>query len=88
MGVSFITHSVVLHAYLSRSQILLTLNRHQVIYSVFCIVPGVEVSCEGLFLMQQHKKKQGQALVFDQSQHCFGLMLRFRVYNYNFYLFS
>ena len=41
-GIPCITHSVVFHAFLWRSQILLTFNRHHVIYSVFCIVPGVE----------------------------------------------
>ena len=40
---------------------------------VFCIFPRVEVICKGLFLIQQHSKEQGQALVSDHSQHCFGL---------------
>lgn len=40
---------------------------------VFCILPRVEVICKGLFLIQQHSKEQGQALVSDHSQHCFGL---------------
>ena len=52
-------------------------------YSVFCFVTSVEVSCKGLFLIQQHSKEQGQTLVFDRSQHCFGLILHFRVNNYN-----
>ena len=34
-----ITHSVLLHAYLKRSQILLTLSNHQVICGVFSIFP-------------------------------------------------
>ena len=40
---------------------------------VFCILPCVEVTCKGLFLIQQHSKEQGQALVSDHSQHYFGL---------------
>lgn len=40
---------------------------------VFCILPRVEVTCKGLFLIQQHSKEQGQALVSDHSQHYFGL---------------
>ena len=35
----YITHSVLLHAYLKRSQILLTLSNHQVICGVFSIFP-------------------------------------------------
>ena len=54
-------------------------------HSVFCIVPCVEVVCKGLFLIQKHNEEQGQALVFNYSQSCFGYMLHFRVYNYNFY---
>ena len=83
-----ITHSFVIHAYLWRSQILLTFSRHQVICRVFCIVPCVEVTCKGLFLIQQHSKEKGQALVSDHSQHCFGSMLHLRVYNYNFIPFT
>ena len=47
-----ITPSVALHAYLRRPRILLTFNRHQVMYTVFCIVPCVEVACKGIFLIQ------------------------------------
>ena len=86
-GRSCITHFVVLHAY-RRSQILLTFNRHQVMYSVFSIVPCVEVSCKEFFFMQQHSKEQGQALVFDYPQQRFGFMLQFRVYSYNFFQLS
>ena len=53
-------------------------------HSVFCIVPCVEVECKGLFLIQKHSEEQGQALVFNHSQRCFGYMLHFREYNYNF----
>ena len=42
---SCITHSVVLYAYLKKSQTLLTLSRHKVMCSVFSIV---EVACKGL----------------------------------------
>ena len=73
MSYNTITHSVVLHAYLRRAQILFTFVKHQVMYSVFSIVPCVEVSCKGLFLMQQHSKEQVQALVFNHSQHCLDL---------------
>ena len=38
-GMSCITHCVVFHAYLRRSKILLAFTRHQVMYSVFGIVP-------------------------------------------------
>ena len=61
-GMPYITHSAFLHDYLWRLQILL------------CIAPCVEVACKRLFLIQQHSKEQGQALVFDPSQDCFGLM--------------
>ena len=49
-------HSDVRHAYLRRSQILLTFS--QVLYSVFSFVPYVEVAYTGLFYIQQHSKKQ------------------------------
>ena len=71
-GIPYITPSVVFHAYLRRSQILITFNRHQVMHSVFCIVPCVEATCKGLFLMQKHSEEQGQALFCNHSQHCFG----------------
>ena len=58
-----ITPCVVLHAYLRRSQILLTFNGHQVMHSVFCIVSCLEVACKGLFLIQKHSEEQ--ALVFN-----------------------
>ena len=80
-----ITPSVALHAFLRRSQILLTLNRHQMMHNVFCIVACVEVTCKGLFLIQRRSEEQCQALVFNHSQHCFGHMLHFRVYNYCFF---
>ena len=67
-GISCITPSVVLHAYIRRSKILLTFTWHQVMHSVFCIVPCVEVPCKGLFLIQKHSEQQGQALVFNHSQ--------------------
>ena len=70
-GMPCITHSVVLHAYLR------TFCRHQVMYDVFCIEPCVEVACKRLFFIQQHSKEQGQALVSDHCQHCFGFMLHF-----------
>ena len=54
-------------------------------HSVFCTVPCVEVACKGLFLIQKHSEEQSQALVFNHSQHCFGYMLHFRVYNYIFF---
>ena len=85
-GMSCITYSVVLHVYLRRSQILLTFNRLQVIYSVFSIIFLVEAVYKGLFILQQNSKVQGQALVFDHSQYCYGLMLHFKLYNYIFYL--
>lgn len=80
-----IVHSFVLHAYLRRSQILLTFSRHQVVYSVFCIVPWVELACKGLLLLQEHCKEQHQTLVSDHCQYCFRSILHLRVYNYNFY---
>ena len=61
---SCITHSVVLHACLKRSQILLPFNMHQVMYSIFCIVPYLEVACKGLFFIQ-HSQEQGQTLVSE-----------------------
>ena len=84
-GMPCITLSIALHAFLRRSQILLTFNRHQVMHIVFCIVPCVEVACKRLILIQRHSEKQGQALAFNHSQHCFGHMLYSRVYNYSFY---
>ena len=33
------THSVILHIFFRRSQILLEFSRHRVMYCVFCIVP-------------------------------------------------
>ena len=68
-----------------RSQILLTFNRLQVMYSVFSIALEVEVAYKGLFLIQQHSKVQGQALVYNLPKHYFGSMLHFKLYNYNFY---
>ena len=61
-GIPCIIPSVVLHIYVRRSQILLTFNRHQMMHSVFCIVPCVVVACKGLFLIQKHSEEQGQAL--------------------------
>ena len=78
-----ITYSVVLGVYLRISQILLTFNRLQVMYSVFSIVLLVEVVYKGFILMQQHSKVQGQALVLDHTRHCFGLILDFKLYSYN-----
>ena len=78
-GRPYITSSVVLHAYLRRSQILLTFHRHQVMRSVFCILLYVEVACKRIFLIQNHSEEQGQALIFNHPQHCFGYMLHFRV---------
>ena len=40
-GIACITDIVVLHAYLKRSYISLTFSRHQLMHSVFCIVPCV-----------------------------------------------
>ena len=79
MGVYHVLLSVVFHAYLRRSEILLIFNKHQLIHSVFCIVPCVEVACKRLFLIQKHSEEQGQALVFNQSQHYLGYMLHFRM---------
>ena len=76
-----ITYSVVLCVYLRISQILLTFNRLQVMHSVFSIVLLVEVVYKGLILMQQHSN----ALVLDHTQHCFGLILDFKLYSYNIY---
>ena len=80
-----ITYSVVLCVYLRISQILLTFNRLKVIYSVFSIVALVKVVYKGLILMQQYSKVQGQALVLGHTQHCFGLILDFKLYCYNIY---
>ena len=80
-----ITYSVVLCVYLRISQILLTFNRLQVMYSVFCVAPLVEVVYKGLILMQQYSKVEGQALVLGHTQHCFGLILDFKLYCYNIY---
>ena len=54
-------------------------------HSVNGIVPFVEVVCKGLFLIQALKEEQDQALAFNHSQHCFGYILHFRVYSYDFY---
>ena len=54
-------------------------------HSVFCIVHCMEVACKGLFLIQNYSEEQIQTLVFNHSQHYFGNMLHFRVYNYNSY---
>ena len=48
-GISCITPFVVLHAYLRRSQILLTFTWQQVMHSVFCMVPRVEVYVKDSF---------------------------------------
>ena len=53
-----ITHSVALYAYLRRLQILLTLSRHQMLQSLFCVVPFIEVACKELFNIQQHCKEK------------------------------
>ena len=45
------SHSVILYAYLKRSQILLTISGHQVMHSVFCFVLCVEVGCKGLYIV-------------------------------------
>ena len=55
-------------------------------YSVFCVAPLVEVVYKGLILMQQYSKVEGQALVLGHTQHCFGLILDFKLYCYNIYL--
>ena len=77
-----ITCSVVLCVYLRISQILLTFNRLQVMYIVFSFVPLVEAVYKGLIFMQQYSKVQGQALVLGHTQHCFGLILDFKLYCY------
>ena len=74
-----VTYSVALHVYLRRSQILLTFNILQVMYSIFYIVLSIKVAYKGLCLMQQHNKEQDQALVSDHSQHSFGLMFHFKL---------
>ena len=68
-----------------RSQRLLTFNRLQVMYSVFSLILEVEIAYKELFLIQQHSKVQGQALVYNQPKHYFGSMLHFKLYNSNFY---
>ena len=80
-----IAPSVTLHAFFRRSDILLTFNRRQVMHSRFFIVPFAEVACKAIFLIQNHSQEQGEALIFNHSQQCFGHMLHFRVYNYKFY---
>ena len=60
-----IIHSVALHPYLRGFQILLTFSMHQVMFSVFCVVPCVEVVCEEFFLIQHHCKEQSQVSVSD-----------------------
>ena len=80
-----ITPSVALHGFFRRSEILLTFNRQQFMHSVFFIVPCVEVACKGLFFIQKHSEEQGQALVFNHYQQCFGHVVHFRVYSDNFY---
>ena len=54
-------------------------------YIVFSIVPLVEAVYKRLILMQQYSKVQGQALVLGHTQHCFGLILDFKLYCYNIY---
>ena len=54
-------------------------------HNVFGVVPCVEAACKGLFLIQTHIEEQGQALIFNHCQHCFGLLLHFRLFSYNFY---
>ena len=76
---------VALPVFLRRSEILLTFSRHQVMQRVFFVVSCVKVAYKGLFLMQKHSEEQGQTLVFNHSQQCFGHMVQFRVYDYNCY---
>lgn len=87
-GMPCIIQIVVLHIYLKRSQILLTFSRHQLKSSLFCIVPCVEDACKGHFLIQKRSKEHDQELVFDPYLHHCRFMLHFRVYNFNFNLFS
>ena len=54
-------------------------------YIVFSFVPLVEAVYKGLVFMQQYSKVQGQALVLGHTQHCFGLILDFKLYCYNIY---
>ena len=63
-GKADITHFVILHPFLKRSKILLTLIKHltliksnlskkiiQVMHSVFCVVPFADVTYIGHFLI-------------------------------------
>ena len=54
----------------------------------WCIVFFIEAACKGFFLIHQHSKEQGQALVSDHSQHCLWFVLHFIVYNCSFYSVS
>ena len=49
---SCITHFVVLHGILWRSQMLLTFSRHQMMHNVSCVVSYTESTCKGYFAVQ------------------------------------
>ena len=49
-------------------------------YSIFCILPCVEIGCKRLFLMQKHSNEQDQALFSDHSQYFFEFILHLTVY--------
>ena len=55
MKACHITHFLVIHR---RSQMLLTFNRHQMVYNISCVLPCAEVTGKGYFVIQQQSKEQ------------------------------
>ena len=85
MKACHITHFVVIHR---RSQMLLTFNRHQMVYNISCVLPCAEVTGKGYFVIQQQSNKVKNKVkhqTSDHFQHCFRFILHFKVCNHNFY---
>ena len=57
-GMSCITHFILLHVILRRSQILLTFSTHQMMYNVFYVLLCASVIYKGYFVIQQQSKEQ------------------------------
>ena len=57
-AISCITYFAFFHAIFRTSEILLTFRRHQLMYSVSCVVPCAEVTCKGHFVIQYKSKEK------------------------------
>ena len=79
---SCINHLVVLHGIVRRSQMLLTVISHQ----TFCCTV-LKLHVKGTLSHSNKVKNKIKYYSSDHFQHCFKLMLHFRVWNHNFYSF-